>query len=84
MFSKSQLLKESDACSTAQARVARERQLGGDPAVRELLRAQTELGEDRVDVLLDRRLGQVQLAGANTDQKLNRLTVRYVSADVRP
>jgi len=52
--------------------------------VRELLRAQAELGEDRVDVLLDRRLGQVQLAGANTDQKLNRLTVRYVSADVRP
>jgi hypothetical protein len=47
------LLKESDACSAAQARVAQERQHGGDPAVGELLRAQAELGEDRVDVLLD-------------------------------
>jgi hypothetical protein len=60
------LLKESDACSTAQARVAQERQHGGDPAVGELLRAQAELGEGRVDVFLDRRLGQVQLAGANS------------------
>jgi hypothetical protein len=34
------LLKESGACSGAQARVAQERQHGGDPAVGELLSAQ--------------------------------------------
>jgi hypothetical protein len=37
------LLKESDDCSAAQARVAQERQHGGDPAVGELLHAQAGL-----------------------------------------
>ena len=63
VYGKWHLLKESDDCSAAQARVAQERQHGGDPAVGELLRAQAGL----VKIALTCFSTDDLLAGAKTD-----------------